>query len=47
MTTKFAIYFGGFLVLAIGADVFLREGEDLVLLGRKFLELIEYLAFWR
>ncbi len=47
MTNKSAIYLGLLLIGAIVLDIVLRDGHELVFLGRKFLELTEYLAFWR
>ncbi|MEM7243610.1 MAG: hypothetical protein AAF429_15645 [Pseudomonadota bacterium] len=35
------------LVLAIVYDAIVNGGENLVFLGRKFVELIDWLIFWR
>ncbi len=47
MTNRIAIWLGGLLVLMIGADVLLFGSDHLVFLGRKMLDLIEWMAFWR
>ncbi|MFU8779017.1 MAG: hypothetical protein ACNA7M_15350 [Roseovarius sp.] len=47
MTNTFAIGLGGIILLALGADFVLNESQATLFLGRKLLDLIEYLAFWR
>ncbi|MEM6306240.1 MAG: hypothetical protein AAF744_16100 [Pseudomonadota bacterium] len=47
MTNRIALFLGFFLILAVAADVMLFGTEHLIFLGKKLLELIEWLAFWR
>jgi hypothetical protein len=47
VTNTIALYLGGVLVLAIGADLLANDGAALVFLMRKFLVLVEWVAFWR
>ncbi len=47
MTNTISIWLGLLIVAALGADFFLYDWTYTVHLGRKMLELIEYLAFWR
>ena len=47
MTNRLAIFLALIVICVIAADL-LYFGWDLhIFLGRKFMELIEYLAFWR
>ena len=46
MTNKIAIALGLAILVLVGLSLYL--GWDLhIFLGRKFADLIEYLAFWR
>ncbi|MEM1302020.1 MAG: hypothetical protein AAGH17_05500 [Pseudomonadota bacterium] len=47
MTNQLAIILGTLILGGIIADVALNSGETLVFLLQKFLELIEWTAFWR
>ena len=47
MTNRIALFLAFFLIAAIVADVYLYGTEHLVFLGKKFFELIEWIAFWR
>jgi hypothetical protein len=47
MTNRIAIVLGLIIVGAILLDVFLYGSEHLVFLGKKFAELVEWIAFWR
>ncbi len=47
MTNRIAIWLGIVLIALILIDVIGFGAENLVFLGRKFFELIEWLAFWR
>ncbi|WP_417208390.1 glyceraldehyde-3-phosphate dehydrogenase [Antarctobacter sp.] len=47
MTNRLAIIIGLLLVGAIVADLYLKDGSNLLFLGRKFFVLIDWLAFWR
>lgn len=46
MTDKIAIYLGIAFAALIAAN-FILEWEFEIFLGRKLIELTEYLAFWR
>ncbi|MDX5351518.1 MAG: hypothetical protein LPJ95_12570 [Paracoccaceae bacterium] len=47
MTDRIALWLGLILVAAALADLALNGGSALMFLTRKFLHLIEWLAFWR
>ena len=47
MTNTLAISLGGIILLALGADAVLNDSAATLFLGRKLIDLIEYLAFWR
>ena len=47
MTNKIAIALGVVLLFVILLDVFVYGWDLHIFLGRKLVELIEYLAFWR
>lgn len=47
MTDRIALIIVICVVLLIGLDVIAFDSANLVFLGKKGLELIEYLAFWR
>ncbi|EBA18013.1 hypothetical protein RSK20926_19782 [Roseobacter sp. SK209-2-6] len=47
MTNKIAIWLGILLIGAIAIDVFLSGPVHLVFLGKKFFELLDWVAFWR
>jgi hypothetical protein len=47
MTNTIALYLGIGLVLAIGLDIVANDGHALMFLARKFLALVEWVAFWR
>ena len=47
MTNTLATYIGLVLLAAIGADVFLNDAAALMFLTRKFLDLVEWVVFWR
>ena len=47
MTNRIAIFLGLFLIAAIVLDTMLYGDEHMVFLGKKFFELIEWVAFWR
>ncbi|MEO0765421.1 MAG: hypothetical protein AAFS01_04615 [Pseudomonadota bacterium] len=47
MTNRGALILAVFILAAIGADVMIYGSDHLVFLGKKFADLIEYLAFWR
>ena len=47
MTNTVAISLGLLIVGAIAVDVMLYGSDHLVFLGKKFADLLEWLAFWR
>ena len=47
MTNRLAIILGLIIVAAITWDAVQTGGANLVFLGKKMAELIEWLAFWR
>ncbi|WP_169052340.1 hypothetical protein [Tabrizicola sp. YIM 78059] len=47
MTNRIALWLGLVLLAGIGADLAFNDAAALVFLARKFLELIEWVAFWR
>jgi hypothetical protein len=47
MTNTIALYLGLFLAAAIGVDLFANDGAALGFVARKFLHLVEWVAFWR
>ncbi len=47
MTNPIALFLGFILIAAIVADVTFYGTEHMVFLGKKLLELIEWIAFWR
>ena len=47
LTNRIALWIGLLLLAAISADLALNGGAALVFLLRKFLDMVEWLAFWR
>lgn len=47
MTNSIALVLGFLIVGGIGLDWFLFGSEHLIFLGKKFTDLIEWVAFWR
>ena len=47
MTNRIALWIGLVLLAAIIADLTLNGGAALIFLVRKFLDMIEWVAFWR
>ncbi|MFK7753246.1 MAG: hypothetical protein AB8B51_11930 [Sedimentitalea sp.] len=47
MTNKIAIWLGSILIVLVLIDVLLYGTEHLIFLGKKFYELIEWIAIWR
>lgn len=47
MTTKIALWLGGIILALVALDFFAFGGEYLLFLARRWLELLEYVAFWR
>ncbi len=47
MTNTLAIWLGFLVIAALVADQIWLEGAGRLFLARKFLDLTEYIAFWR
>ena len=47
MTNLIAIVLGLILITALAVDTMFYGTEHLIFLGKKMLELIEWVAFWR
>jgi hypothetical protein len=47
MTNLIALFIGVVLALAIGADLVANDGNALMFLARKFLDLVDWVVFWR
>ena len=47
MTNTIALYLAILIVAAIGLDLLVNDGIALGFLARKFLDLVEWVAFWR
>jgi hypothetical protein len=47
MTNRIAAYLFVLIALAIGADFLLNDGLAVGFLARKFVELVEWVEFWR
>jgi len=47
VTNRLAVLLGIFILIAVAVDVVLNGTENLLFLSKKFLELIEWIAFWR
>ena len=47
MTDRIALWLGLVILAAILADLALNGGSALLFLALKFLDLVEWVAFWR
>lgn len=47
LTNRLALILGLLIAAALAADNFLNDGNALLFLLRKFLDMVEWLAFWR
>ncbi|MGC1504815.1 MAG: hypothetical protein WA782_11840 [Sulfitobacter sp.] len=47
MTNTIAIVLGGLILGALVVDIMMFGTQHLLFLGKKFFELIEWIAFWR
>ncbi|MCI2392884.1 hypothetical protein [Aliiroseovarius sediminis] len=47
MTNKIAFVLGILIVALISADLLLNHGNSVVFLSKKFLDMTEWMAFWR
>ncbi|WP_299730971.1 hypothetical protein [uncultured Tateyamaria sp.] len=47
MTNRGAVILALLILVAIGVDVVIYGSEHLVFLGKKFTDMLEWMAFWR
>jgi hypothetical protein len=47
MTNTIALFIGLLLLAGVGLDLLANDGAALTFLARKFLHLVEWVAFWR
>jgi hypothetical protein len=47
MTNQVAVALGIIIVIALGVDGIMFDWANTVFVGRKFVDLVEWLAFWR
>ncbi|WP_417523966.1 hypothetical protein [Marinovum sp.] len=47
MTNRIALYLGLSILVAIGATYALTGTENFLFLAKKFLTLLDWVAFWR
>ena len=47
LTDRIALWLAAVLILLIGADFLITGGATLLFLARKFLDLMDWVAFWR
>lgn len=47
MTNRIAVVLGIVIAALCAIDLMLNNGQVLLFLGRRLLELIEWMAFWR
>lgn len=47
MTNQIALAIGLLILAVIGLDLAANDGTGLMFTARKFLELVEWVAFWR
>ena len=47
MTNRLALVIGLIVFGLILADLILRSGAELLFLGRKFFDFLDWIAFWR
>ena len=47
MTDRIAVWLAVVIAAVVGADLALNDGAALFFLAQKFLDLIEWVVFWR
>lgn len=47
MTDRIALVFAALIALAVLADVVLNQSAALLFLGKKLVDLIDYVSIWR
>ena len=47
MTNQLALWLAGFLAILIGADFVLTGGATLLFLAKEFMNLMDWVEFWR
>lgn len=46
MTNTIAVYLGLLIAAALALDILANDGGEVLFLGRKFLDLMEWVEFW-
>ncbi|MEX0339783.1 MAG: hypothetical protein AB3N11_12175 [Arenibacterium sp.] len=47
MTNRIAIVLGALILIAVVLDILIFGNEHVIFLGKKLLEFIDWIAFWR
>ena len=47
MTNQIALVLGLLILAALGFDNFWLDGSNTLFLARKFVDMLEWIAFWR
>jgi hypothetical protein len=47
MTNTIALYLGIVIVVAIGLDIVVNDGTAVMFTVRKFLDMVDWVEFWR
>lgn len=47
MTNRIAIFLGLCILALISLDAWLNDAQGLLFLGKKFFDLLDWMAFWR
>ncbi|WP_297773033.1 hypothetical protein [uncultured Roseovarius sp.] len=47
MTNTIALSLGAIILAGLGLDLIFNDSNALIFVGRKLIDFIEYLAFWR
>jgi hypothetical protein len=47
MTNTIALYLGIIVVAAIGLDIVANDGTAVMFMVRKFLDMVDWVEFWR
>lgn len=47
MTNRIALVLALMIIAALAIDIFVYGSAHMIFLGKKFLEFLEWIAFWR
>lgn len=47
MTNTIALYLGIIIVAALGLDILVNDGTAVMFVVRKFLDMVDWVEFWR